>query len=430
MPHLSGFAFAVVTLTALLGVIGQWAGGYLHDLWRLPAAALIAAASLEALWLRRRTLAIARLHPGEVHLGRPFETTLRLDNPGRARLRVRAVQPLPPELSGAPGVLEWDLPAGASAARRFIVVPHALGPAAFGPIHARVLGAFGLAWWERRLAPDGRLVVTPDYLGGGGRRTATTAYADISTRSTGSGLELLGLRDYQPGDPLRAIDWKATARSRIPTVRVYARERRLEIAVLLDAGLGADTLVGNLSRLHHRVNVAARLLEQAIGNGDRAALIVFADRVLERAGPMASRRDLPGLRATLARARAAPVASDPVAAALALRHLIGHRCLVVLLSDPDDDGACAELREAMRALAPKHLTVLAAIDDESLTALIERPARHWFDPYHALGALELRRIRDRAMADLGHRGTRIVLARPAELDRAVLDAYERLRGTV
>jgi uncharacterized protein (DUF58 family) len=57
---------------------------------------------------------------------------------------------------------------------------------------------------------------------------------ELSTARRGPGLDLLALRDYQPQDELRSIDWKATARSRTLTVREYANEDELKVSVFLD----------------------------------------------------------------------------------------------------------------------------------------------------------------------------------------------------
>ncbi len=95
---------------------------------------------------------------------------------------------------------------------------------------------FGFFRHRRRLsAKSAEIVVLPraehldlrltDFPSGSGER---------STARRGPGLDLLALRDYQPQDELRSIDWKATARSRNLTVREYASEDELRVSVFLD----------------------------------------------------------------------------------------------------------------------------------------------------------------------------------------------------
>ena len=72
-----------------------------------------------------------------------------------------------------------------------------------------------------------------------------------STARRGPGLDLLALRDYQPQDELRSIDWKATARSRTLTVREYANEDELKVSVFLDPRVARNPK--NEARLRERL---------------------------------------------------------------------------------------------------------------------------------------------------------------------------------
>jgi uncharacterized protein (DUF58 family) len=95
----------------------------------------------------------------------------------------------------------------------------------------------------------------------------------------GQGLEFSEVREYQPGDEVRSIDWNVTARMQQPYVKVYREERQL--TVLLAVDLSASTEFGSRgsSKRELAAELAAALGFAAALNGDRVGLLLFSDRV-------------------------------------------------------------------------------------------------------------------------------------------------------
>lgn len=95
----------------------------------------------------------------------------------------------------------------------------------------------------------------------------------------GQGLEFAQVREYQPGDDVRTIDWNVTARSGVPHVKQYVEERDLNLLVMLD--VSGSMNFG--SSLKTKSEVALELLSifafAALENGDRVGLLMFDDRV-------------------------------------------------------------------------------------------------------------------------------------------------------
>src|SRR5215468_9627102 len=100
----------------------------------------------------------------------------------------------------------------------------------------------------------------------------------FASRMRGRGLNFEEIRDYRPGDDVRAIDWKVTARLRAPHVRVFNEERDRPAVLLVDQRL--SMFFG--SRLAMKSVAAARAAAIAawrvLGVGDRVGAIVFNDR--------------------------------------------------------------------------------------------------------------------------------------------------------
>ena len=100
----------------------------------------------------------------------------------------------------------------------------------------------------------------------------------------GSGLSFEDVRDYQPGDDVRRIDWNVTARTGRPFIKRYVEER--ELTLLLAVDLSGSLRFGSAANTKRTVaaEVAALLAFAAISNGDRVGLLGFTDR-LERYVP-------------------------------------------------------------------------------------------------------------------------------------------------
>jgi uncharacterized protein (DUF58 family) len=95
----------------------------------------------------------------------------------------------------------------------------------------------------------------------------------------GRGMEFDEVREYQPGDEIRSIDWNVTARMGHPFVKKFVEERQLTVMILLDAS--ASSYFGTVKRLKSELaaEISAVLAFAAIKNNDRVGLIIFTDRI-------------------------------------------------------------------------------------------------------------------------------------------------------
>jgi uncharacterized protein (DUF58 family) len=110
------------------------------------------------------------------------------------------------------------------------------------------------------------------------RPRRTRVYAgSIPARAGGSGTEFFGVRGYQPGDPPRAINWRASARD-MDTLysNEYQQERVADVGIVLDGRIGANFFAGGHSLFEHSVQAAAALADGLLSQGNRVGLLVYA----------------------------------------------------------------------------------------------------------------------------------------------------------
>jgi uncharacterized protein (DUF58 family) len=95
----------------------------------------------------------------------------------------------------------------------------------------------------------------------------------------GRGMTFSEVREYQPGDDIRTIDWNVTARFNHPYVKVFEEERELNVMLLVD--VSASTTFGTQKQLKRDVitELCAVLAFSAIQNNDKTGVIFFSDKI-------------------------------------------------------------------------------------------------------------------------------------------------------
>jgi uncharacterized protein (DUF58 family) len=95
----------------------------------------------------------------------------------------------------------------------------------------------------------------------------------------GSGMEFEEVREYQPGDDVRTIDWNVTARMQHPFIKTYREEREMTVVLLVDMSASLDFGSKERTKRDVAAEVAAVLALAAIRNQDNVALLLFTDQV-------------------------------------------------------------------------------------------------------------------------------------------------------
>jgi uncharacterized protein (DUF58 family) len=191
-----------------------------------------------------------------------------------------------------------------------------------------------------------------------------------TSKLRGRGLNFEELRDYLPGDDTRNIDWKVTARTGTPYVRVYTEEKDRSVWLLIDQRV--HMFFGSQQRMKSVVaaEVGAISAWRVLSVGDRVGALVFNDHEVSVIPPHRSReRVMQILKQVTEKNQSLSAGSDlkpdPDKLNEVLKQagiLARHDCLVCLITDAD--GINADTR--------KHITRLAEHNDV-LTAFIYDP---------------------------------------------------------
>ena len=172
------------------------------------------------------------------------------------------------------------------------------------------------------------------------------------TTIIGRGRDFHESRRYLPGDDVRTIDWKTTARLDKPHVKTFLEERQREIVIALDVSPSMFTGWQRLTKIEAAVEIAATLALSAVENGDRVGWVHFADRALKTVRPRQGRRQLfLALRSWIDVLEEGPRPcpfSDIRAAIDAIQTMKGRRLVIFLISDFIDRDVPDDLRYIAR----------------------------------------------------------------------------------
>jgi uncharacterized protein (DUF58 family) len=425
--HLAPRAYLLVTLTAVLAIVAIWSDAPLmHQLWRVPALLLLLGLTFEGLYLRATPVSVQLDIPPRAFLGRLQEMAFVFTNRAARALELQYAPVMPAGFEAVPATRRVRTAARAAARDELQLLPVRLGPQTFSAVPVRVLGPLELAWWGATLDCLQRVLIAPDAL-----RAPVRARAFVGgmrpRRIAGAGAELHQLRNYLPGDPPTRIDWKASARAATLITREFSEDQHLDILVAIDAGRFSRVRAGALDRFSIYANIAARLAQIVTQRDDRIGLMVYADRPLATCPPARGLAAVTRLRHTLERLSVRAAESDATAAAVSLRRLLKHRGLIVMLTDLDDANVATQLARAVRLLSPPHLVLLAGIQSEEISALAQREAAEWRDPWIALAAEEHQQRAAAQRLLLRRLGAPVVTAAAQHLEQAVFSEYELLR---
>jgi uncharacterized protein (DUF58 family) len=421
-------AFVLILFTVAAAIAGDWSGGQiLAGLWHLPAALLLLGLAYESWIMSKSGLAFELDAPERLFLGRAG-TFRFVCSHGLKRTLTLEVAPIAPQFFDVDARIErLIVRAGEYAAIARTVTSSRLGACEWPALSTRTAGPLGLAWWPREVPCRGRIHVVPDMFRTHAEVKSVAALGSAAGVDTGTGAEVLRLRDYRAGDPPRIIDWKATVRADRLISREFSQDSGLQIVIVVDAGRSSALRSGTLDRFGHYVNIAARLAQFAVEREDLVGLVVYADRPLAAMAPARGASAVARLRALLAVSRVERTESNPLYAATRVRSLVRHRSLIIMLTDIDDASAQSQLAQAVRFLLPKHLPFIAGLSSAAAESMAQAPAHQWLDPYRSLAAQEYCIGLERKVRALKALGAPALVAKPEQLERAVFAAYADFR---
>ena len=430
-------ALVVAAALAPLGVLGYWVP------WALDAMLLADAAVVGLVWLDAALavplnidgLLVWREPLPALSVGHAGEVAYRWSNggPRRARLRVREIRP--DILGGVQPPRAITVPADGDRREALSVVPLRRGREESGGFVVDSVGPLGLGRRRSSIALPWEVVVYPPLVSmrlrasvAQARRRRDAGLKPI--RELGEGRLFESLREWVPGDDIRHIDWKATARRRKVITRQYEAERRQQVLLVLDLGrLMTADIAGGVARLDFVVQAALELAYAAAQHDDNVGIMTFADGVQHFVAPARGRTGVRRVLEVLAVVQPKLVEPDYPGAFRYLAARNRKRALTVLFTDVIDRFASDALVANVASLRPRHLPIAVTLKNPELDAVAAlRPAPdHPRDAFRKAAAEELLHAREEALGHMRRAGVVVLDVTPQRAAQAVVSKYLDLK---
>jgi uncharacterized protein (DUF58 family) len=203
---------------------------------------------------------------------------------------------------------------------------------------------------------------------------------DYASAFRGRGLEFSEVREYAPGDEVRSIDWRVTARLGVPYVRRYEEERELTLVLAVDASASAK--VGSRLRTKAELasEVAAVMALAGARHHDRIGAAFFTDRLEHYVEPRKGKRQALRIVSDVLGWQPAGARTDLEGALTELEAVLPPRAVVLLLSDLQADG----FEIPLARIARRHEVVAIQLTDALEQALPDAGLVELWDPESGL----------------------------------------------
>jgi uncharacterized protein (DUF58 family) len=403
----------------------------------LAAAALVLAVAAVDLLLAASP---ARLHierePLEaVRLGESATTTLRIVNSGPRRVRGLLRDAWVPSAGSRPAQRPVDIPAGQARFAESTLTPTRRGLRRSDRVTVRCRGPLGLACRQRSRTVPGVLRVLPAFSSRRHLPARLAVLRELDGRSPvairGAGTEFDTLRGYIPGDDVRSIDWRGSARGGGVVVRTWRPEQDRVVEIVLDCGRTSagrlETDEGPTTRLDLLLDAALLLGALAGHAGDRVGVCAVDAAVRAELRP-SRRRTLGELSASLLTVEPRLVETDHALLARTVLTRVPRRALLVLLTGLDGPVITEGLLPVLGTLTARHHVLLGAVSDPE-TARAASSLTDAGSVYLAAAAAREELDRAATAERLRSAGVTVIDATPATLAPRLADAYLELKRT-
>lgn len=175
----------------------------------------------------------------------------------------------------------------------------------------------------------------------------------------GRGMEFDEVREYQPGDDVRTIDWNVTARAGTPFIKRFCEERELTVSFLVDVSASGMFGSGEQSKLELVTEIAALLMFSALKNNDKVGLTLFCDDIVGHFPPRKGKANVLRLIREIVSTKPVARSTNLNAALEFLNRVQKRRAVVFVMSDFLD----ADLKTTLAVTGRRHDVTAITVSD-------------------------------------------------------------------
>ena len=250
-----------------------------------------------------------------------------------------------------------------------------------------------------------------------------TAFGMKKIRRIGHTMEFEQIKNYIPGDDVRTINWKATAKRGDLMVNQYQDEKSQPIYSIIDLGRVMKMPFEGLSLLDYAINSTLAFSNIALLKNDKAGMLTFSKKVDKIIAASNKKTNLSVINEELYN-----ITTDFSDANFALLYAtinrkINQRSLLILYTNFEHISALKRQLPFLKAIAKKHLLVVVFFENTELDALIKEESEDLQSVYHKTIAEKYAFEKRLIVKELEKNAIHAILTKPQELSVNVINKY-------
>ncbi len=247
-------------------------------------------------------------------------------------------------------------------------------------------------------------------------------------RRLGHSLEFEKIKDYVPGDDVRTINWKATARSNNLMVNTFTDARQQQIYCLIDKGRNMKMPFEGMTLLDYSINACLALLNVALLKQDKAGVITFSNKVNDIVPAERKNNQLYTILETLYKQQTDFKESDYESVWVTLHKRITQRSLIVFFTNFETYSSLERQLPFLKKIAQSHLVCVVFFQNTLLEEIHESTPDNIEGIYIKTIADQFAFEKRQIVKELRRHGVMSILTTPQNLNVDVINKYLELKA--
>jgi len=369
---------------------------------------------------------------GRLSLGAISEIRIRLTNQSGRNLHVSMRDELPPALHQITPIEAIPLPERGECEWTYALRPGRRGKYRLDSVVVRAGRRGALIEKQLRLHATADLRVYPRFATADEYRLlARIHHQDEAMRRPrrvhGHGTDFESLLTYLPGEDLRTVDWKASAKRGFLVSRNLQTERGQQISIMIDSGRRMAEQLGEYSRFEYALNAAVMLSQVAQRRGDTVAVSTFSDRVESFMPPTRGSAVMRTVLESLSAVEVRQTETDYWQVVGQVMDRLKRRSLLVMMTDVLDTSGSSGLMINLARAASRHLVLCVVLTEPRIAQIAESEPASLQDTYVKAAAAHTKLQRHLALETMRARGILVLEASPEQLTVQLIRRYLEVR---
>jgi uncharacterized protein (DUF58 family) len=246
-------------------------------------------------------------------------------------------------------------------------------------------------------------------------------------RVHGHGTDFESLLTYSPGEDLRTVDWKVSAKRGFLVSRNLQTERGQQISIMIDGGRRMAEQIGEYSRFEYALHAAVMLSNVAQRRGDTVAVSTFSDRVESFMPPTRGAAVMRTVLESLSTVEVRQVETDYWQVVGQVMDRLKRRSLLVMMTDVLDSSSSSGLLINLARAASRHLVLCVVLTEPRIAKIAESEPETLQDAFVKAAAAHTRLQRHLALETMQTRGIMVLETSPDQLTIQLIRRYLEVR---